>query len=199
MTMDVGPHPKAAGAMQRLMAGNRRFATGERRAISPADLLAMRAENAQGQAPFASILTCADSRVAPEIVFDELLGALFVVREGGNVAVSSSALGSLEMATQEFQVPLLVILAHTGCMAVRAACATETPPGHLGEIVRAIRPRVAGATSIEAAIRANLLGACTACTETSPVLAAAVAQGTLAIVGALYDIPSGTVDFQALS
>ncbi|HAC81943.1 MAG TPA: carbonic anhydrase [Deltaproteobacteria bacterium] len=190
--------PNATAALQMLVDGNQRFATGARRAVSAADLETMRARNASGQSPFAAVLTCADSRVAPEIVFDELLGALFVIREGGNVGESSSTLGSLELAVLELHVPLLVVMGHVSCAAVAAAQGPETPPGHLGEIVRAIRPRVKGIEDSKTAIRANIAGTCQALVEQSPVLAEASKRGVVQIAAALYDPATGQVDFKPL-
>ena len=189
-------HPEtAADSLQRLTAGNQRFATGARHPVTAADLESMRAENALGQSPFAAVLTCADSRVSPEIVFDELLGSLFVIREGGNVGESSATLGSLELAVQELQIPLIVVLGHVACAAVAAAQGSDTPPGHLGAIVKAIRPRVAGITDTRAAVCANIAGTCQTLVEKSPVLAGARENGKLHIAPALYDLASGRVEF----
>ena len=185
----------AAESLQRLTDGNRRFATGARRAVTAADLEAMRAENARGQSPFAAVLTCADSRVSPEIVFDELLGSLFVIREGGNVGDSSATLGSLELAVQELQVPLILVLGHVGCAAVAAAQDAATPPGHLGAIVEAIRPRVTGIEDALQAVCANIAGTCRTLVEKSPVLAEAQLRQMVHIAPALYDIGSGRVEF----
>ena len=192
-------HPEtAADSLQRLAAGNLRFATGARHPVTAADLESMRAENALGQSPFAAVLTCADSRVSPEIVFDELLGSLFVIREGGNVGESSSTLGSLELAVLELHVPLLVVMGHVSCAAVAAAQGPETPPGHLGEIVRAIRPRVKGIEDSKTAIRANIAGTCQALVDQSPVLAEASKRGVVQIAAALYDPATGQGDFKPL-
>lgn len=189
---------RANQSLQQLIDGNQRFATGTRRAVTAADLEVMRGQNAAGQSPFATVLTCADSRVSPEIVFDELLGSLFVIREGGHVGESSATLGSLELAVQELHIPLIVVLAHGSCAAVAAAQSNATPPGHLGEIIRTIRLRVEGITDPREAIRANLAGTCHALTERSPVLAEAQARQDLQIVAALYDLSSGLVDFKPL-
>ena len=198
MSEAVTKSPSATEAMQKLVDGNQRFSSGARRRVTAADLEAMRAQNAAGQSPFAAVLTCADSRVAPEIVFDELLGSLFVVREGGNVGESSSTLGSLELAVQELHVPLIVVLGHVSCAAVAAAQRPETPPGHLGEIIRAIRTRIEGIADSQAAIRANIASTCQALVEKSPVLAEARDQRGLQISAALYDPGSGRVDFKPL-
>jgi carbonic anhydrase len=134
-------------ALERLREGNRRFvATGQ----GGADVLspAARTELAKGQAPFAVVLGCADSRVPPEIIFDQGLGDLFVVRVAGDIAASSQ-IGSLEFAVQEFGTPLVVVLGHTRCGAVTATAESvrgsggEPSPG-LRAIVDRVRPAVEG-------------------------------------------------------
>src|SRR5206468_8165278 len=107
---------------------------------------AKRAETAQAQHPFAIVLGCADSRTAPEIVFDQNIGDLFVVRTAGNL-VDEHALGSIEYAVDHLGVRLIVVLGHTRCGAVTAALASDTAPGHVQSLVRDIQPAVKAAKS----------------------------------------------------
>lgn len=122
-------------ALNRLIEGNRRFAAGKAAAV---DLVERRKATAGGQVPWAAIVACADSRVAPEIVFDTTLGDLFVVRTGGNV-VDELVLGSLRFGVEALGAPLIVVVGHYGCGAVEATCAGDTPE-HLACVCDEIRP-----------------------------------------------------------
>src|SRR5438034_6421580 len=139
-------HPVASvsadAALAKLKEGNLRFASSEVSQGKPT--AAKRAETAQAQHPFAIVLGCADSRTAPEIVFDQDIGDLFVVRTAGNL-VDEHALGSIEYAVDHLGVRLIVVLGHTRCGAVTAALASHTAPGHGQSWVRDIQPHVRAA------------------------------------------------------
>jgi carbonic anhydrase len=126
-------------ALARLKEGNSRFAASQVSTAKP--IAAERAETAQAQHPFAIILACADSRTAPEIVFDQSIGDLFVIRTAGNL-VDDHALGSIEYAVQHLGARLIVVLGHERCGAVKAALASATAPGHVQSLVRDIQPAV---------------------------------------------------------
>jgi len=126
-------------ALPRLKAGNRRFASAAVSGGKPT--AARRAETAKGQNPFAIIVGCADSRTAPEIVFDQNIGDLFVVRTAGNL-VDDYALGSIEYAVEHLGARLIVVLGHQSCGAVQAALAGGEAPGHIHALVHAIQPAV---------------------------------------------------------
>ncbi len=134
---EPGVSPKEA--MEKLVAGNARFV--ELAVSSGKPNAEKRAATSASQHPIAAIVGCADSRTAPELVFDQNIGDLFVVRTAGNL-VDDFALGSLEYAVEHLGVRLIVVLGHSGCGAVGAAVAGEDAPGHVGNLVRAIRPAV---------------------------------------------------------
>ncbi len=126
-------------AIQSLKAGNERFVTGH---LSPKNTYAEdRKVLCEGQHPFAVVLCCSDSRVAPEIIFDQKLGDLFVIRNAGNV-VDDDVLGSIEYAVEHLGTPLVVVLGHSYCGAVTATCQGGKLPGHIPDIVKRIRPSI---------------------------------------------------------
>jgi carbonic anhydrase len=127
-------------ALGRLKTGNQRFATSKVSAGKP--VAARRAETAQAQHPFAIIVACADSRTAPEIVFDQNIGDLFVIRTAGNL-VDDYALGSIEYGVEHLGTRLIVVLGHERCGAVTAALSGGSAPGHINSLVRDIQPAVA--------------------------------------------------------
>jgi carbonic anhydrase len=187
-------------ALQKLLAGNKRFVDGK--LTHPNTSVARREEVAPAQHPYAIILGCSDSRVAPEYVFDAGLGDLFVVRAAGQVA-DDPALGSIEYAAEHLHVPLVVVLGHKNCGAVRAAVGTvtkdEAAPGHLLSLVDAIAPAVAevkdqGGDVIDNSVRANVRHTVRKLEATAPVLRPMARKGTIKIVGAYYDIQSGRVE-----
>src|SRR5471032_2358330 len=134
------PSITPAEALSRLKAGNERFAHSKVSAGKP--IAARRAETAQQQHPFAVIVGCADSRTAPEIIFDQNIGDLFVVRTAGNL-VDDYALGSIEYAVAHLGVRLIIVLGHERCGAVTAALGGGSAPGHINSLVRDIQPAVA--------------------------------------------------------
>jgi carbonic anhydrase len=161
-----------------------------------------------GQQPFAAVLGCADSRVPVEAVFDQGAGQLFVVRVAGNVP-ALSPMGSLEFAVEELGVPLIVVLGHTRCGAVAATMGaagadgpTPTPAlaaitGRISAALAGIGPTgpAPGPAEIDRAVRLNVEASCRALMEESEVLGAKVRAGQLHIVGAVYHLHTGVVEF----
>lgn len=188
--------PDAAAALRMLEDGNRQYV---RMALAhPHQDAPRRNEVAKGQHPFAAILSCADSRVPPEILFDQGLGDLFVVRVAGNVAESATT-GSLEYAAEHLHVPVLVVLGHEGCGAVHAAVEGAHAPGPLKTILDAIHPAVLKAARdhgdrVENVVTENVKLVVGQLRQ-DPVLSKLVASGNLTIVGAKYSLESGQVTF----
>jgi carbonic anhydrase len=195
--------PTADGALQLLMEGNQRWvATQMQRPNQSAE---RRTAVAGDQQPFAIVFSCIDSRVPPELVFDQGLGDIFVVRTAGHV-IDDAALGSIEYGVEELHVPLLVVLGHESCGAVVASIETieqgGTAPGHINALVEGIRPAVdrvhgmAGDTT-DNAVRAHTELVVASLRGSEPILAHAVQDGALKIVGGRYDLASGRVDLIA--
>jgi len=188
-----------SSALKKLMAGNQRYM--EQKRTFPDQARSRIVEVAQGQHPFATILACSDSRVAPEIIFDQGLGDLFDIRVAGNF-LDDVVLGNIEYATLELGVPLLVILGHERCGVVKAALDGKALPGHLSTLVAAIKPVVdstKGQTgdAWDNAVRANVKMNVNKLQSSSPILAEAVKAGKLKVVGARYDLDSGKVEIIA--
>ena len=198
----------AREALVRLREGNRRFVSGEH----SNDTLASpsrRHELAEGQAPFAIVLGCSDSRVPAEIVFDQGLGDLFVIRVAGNI-VAPSQIGSVEFAAQRFDTRLVVVLGHTRCGAIEATLEqlqhpTDNAARHLDSIVDRIRPAVQGllATDLprnpeslmQHAVRANIRASANQLRHGSQLIENLVRGDKLLIVGAEYSLETGVVDY----
>jgi carbonic anhydrase len=180
-----------------LMAGNARFVSGKTRSH---DVVALRRKLSSSQSPNAIILSCSDSRVGPELIFDQSLGDLFVVRTAGNVA-DPVALGSMEYAVEHLHSSLLVVLGHQKCGAVNAACSGEKmPSANLQAIVDKIDPAVALAKShakaddlVEAAIKENVHQSAKDVLANSAILREAVDSGKLRVVEAEYELDTGKV------
>ena len=197
----------AREALERLQEGNRRFVSGVR-----SDLLASqtrRSELATGQEPFAIILGCSDSRVPAEIVFDQGLGDLFVIRVAGNI-VASSQVGSVEFAAERFGTPLVVVLGHSRCGAVQATLEElmrprETQSRNLRSIVDRIRPSVEtllgtelrydAEALVEHAVRSNVRASANQLRHGSAILEQLIQTDGLAVVGAEYSLETGEVEF----
>ncbi len=182
-------------ALRRLMEGNERYAAGK--PTHPDQTNERRAGLAAGQAPFAIVLTCSDSRVAPELFFDQGLGDLFVIRNAGNV-LDDHVIGSMEYAVEHLHVPLIVVVGHEKCGAVSAAVAGGEVPGHLRSVVEAIVPAMERAANlpgdkVENAVRANALRAAEILTRVEPILKEAVSRSNLLVVAARYDLSSGKI------
>src|SRR5437868_5323743 len=193
-----GPTVAPAVAISKLKEGNGRYAGGNLQ--HPGQTTERRAELANTQHPFATIVSCSDSRVPPEIVFDQGLGDLFVVRVAGNV-IDDHALGSIEYAVDHLGVRLIVVLGHQRCGAVKAArdtiAAKTEAPGHIQSLVTAIQPAVEATTKgdLEATVRENVKNIVQALSSSAPVLKAKVDSGELKVVGAYYSLDTGSVAF----
>lgn len=188
--------------LARLLDGNKRFVGGElaHPGRKPADFGPL----AEGQAPLAVIVGCADSRVAPEVLFDQGVGDLFVVRVAGNVISGAGATvkGSIEYAIAELGVRLVMVLGHGKCGAVKAALkhidANDALPGSIGDLVATIRPAAAAVKdkpgdTLENAIRANVERGVERLKGLDPILAGPVKAGKVKVVGAVYDLRDGKV------
>lgn len=146
----------------------------------------------QGQAPWASVLTCADSRVAPEWIFDAAPADLFVIRSAGNTAFAA-AIASVEFSVLELATPLVMVMGHSSCGAVTAARSGAAPTPLLTELLTPIRAAISPDQDLEAAIKANAREAAQQLISRSNVIEAAVNNGSLKIVVGYFDIGSGTV------
>jgi carbonic anhydrase len=190
--------PDEGTAMAALLEGNRHFVSDHPE--HPHLSMRRAREVAAKQAPEAAVLSCADSRVPPELVFDRGLGDLFVVREAGH-AVDDDALASLEYAVEHLGVPLIVVMGHTRCGAVTAAM-HGAHEGHIGRLVARIAPSVDDARrqaggrepTVDEAVRAHVLRTVGLLKASRPILARRVAEGRLRISGAVYDLDSGRVE-----
>ena len=188
------PSVDADAALAKLKEGNARFSSSKVSQGKPT--AAKRAETAQAQHPFAIVLGCADSRTAPEIVFDQNIGDLFVVRTAGNL-VDEHALGSIEYAVDHLGARLIVVLGHTRCGAVTAALASDTAPGHVQSLVRGIQPAVKAAKGKDGNV-ADLTVA-----ENARLMAAKIRNeaslGEFAkevrIISGVYDLDTGKVEW----
>ncbi|TCT08052.1 carbonic anhydrase [Aquabacter spiritensis] len=190
-------------ALKRLMDGNARYAAN---APNQRDFSAGRAARATAQYPFASILSCADSRVAPELAFDEGPGELFVVRVAGNF-VNNDGLASLEYGAKFLGSPLIMVLGHSNCGAVDATIKVLKDniqlPGHLPDLVNAIKPAVEKAKAekpgnlLDAAISSNVAFNVERLKTANPILSQMVSDKKVMVVGAVYDLASGKVNMVA--
>jgi carbonic anhydrase len=184
-------------AIQRLKDGNRRFV--ENKATHERQQAERRAVIAKKQNPFVIVVCCSDSRVPPEIVFDQGLGDLFVIRTAGNV-VDDVCLGSIEYGVEHLGVRLIVVLGHEHCGAVEAAVAGGEAHGHIKAVVNAIRPTVEKVKSqpgnpVENVVRANVSETVKKLSTTAPILPERIKAGKLSIIGARYVLDDGHVEF----
>ncbi len=197
---DGTPVPAAPDGLQRLMDGNKRYVAGELTAFD--DLAADRKETAGGQHPFAVIVSCADSRVPSELIFDETVGELFVVRSAGQV-IDEATRGSITYGVDVLRAPLIVVMGHSNCGAVEAAIAAldgDPIPGYAYRFAEAIGPAVQAVRDdpgdlLDNAIRANVTLGVERLTTAEPDLAAVIADGSVTIAGAYYDLATGEVTF----
>ncbi len=209
-----------AEAMSRLKEGNGRYTSGnqqhphesseerthmatascENLGMTAAEAATRRAELKTSQHPFAIVLSCSDSRVPPEIVFDQGLGDLFVIRVAGNV-IDDQSLGSIEYAVDHLAVRLIVVLGHQRCGAVKAAretiAAKTEAPGHIQSLVTAIQPSVEATAKgdLKATVEANVKNVAQALRSSKPILKPKVDSGELKVVGAYYSLDTGSVNF----
>ena len=199
---DGKPKPNAIGgdeALRRLMKGNARYVT---RKASCRDFSAGRKERVKSQYPIAAVLSCADSRVAPEFVFDQGLGKLFVVRVAGNFA-DDDGIASLEYAVKFLGAPLVLVLGHSNCGAVHAAIEeiedNVVLPGHLPGLVQSIKPAVEAAKAkspkdlFAAAVTENVALNVKRLVSAPPLLESFAQSGQVKIAGGVYDLASGKV------
>jgi carbonic anhydrase len=182
-------------ALQRLVEGTTRYAAGN--FIHPDQDPARRIELAEGQHPFAVIFGCSDSRVPPEVIFDQGLGDLYVIRVAGHIP-DENVLGSIEHAVENMGVRLVMVLGHKNCGAVTAAVQAGDAIGHIASLIKAIRPAVEKVKRqptalLENAIRANVQMAVSQIRVSQPLLANKVMGNALKVVGAYYDLNSGAV------
>ena len=190
-----------AKALEILADGNKRFVNNLK---ANRDLLSQVNETSDGQHPFAIILSCIDSRTGAELIFDQGLGDIFSVRIAGN-CVNEDILGSMEFACKFAGAKLIVVLGHTRCGAIKGAC-DDVRMGNLTTLLNKIRPAVddthvpgernsANADFVEAVAQRNVQLAVEQITERSPVLKEMLSAGSIGIVGGIYDVSTGSVEF----
>jgi len=183
-----------------LKAGNGRFIIGKR----IGDITSTRRQELlAGQHPLISLLSCSDSRVPPELIFDRGLGEIFVVRTAGNI-VDDVVLGSLEYGAEHLKTPLLLVLGHTRCGAVTAVCQNQEMPGHLKNIMEEIKPAVDESVTfkrgksenlVNVAIKQNVKRVVKVIPDKSEILYHLIKEGKMTIVGAIYHMETGEVEF----
>ncbi|MFZ0928376.1 MAG: carbonic anhydrase [Syntrophobacteraceae bacterium] len=199
---DTGPGLTADEALKSLLDGNQRYRANQT-TIRETSTPSIREALATGQKPFAIILSCSDSRVPPEIIFDKGLGEIFVVRVAGNIP-DPIVLGSIEYAAEHFNCPLIMVLGHKRCGAVMAAVEAQGHPhGNIGAIIKTITPAVIQARKdargagesdlVESAIDNNIKLVAKSLTTQSHAIRSLVDAGRLKIVKAKYDLDDGTV------
>jgi carbonic anhydrase len=197
--MSAMPNSNPVAAWKALKEGNERFVAGE--PLHPSQSIADRARLASGQKPTAVVFGCADSRVAAEIIFDQGLGDMFVVRTAGHV-VDSAVLGSIEYAVSILDVPLIVVLGHDSCGAVKAALAAlddgEMPGGYVRDVVERVTPSIlmgrhAGLTRVDEFETRHVNETVVQLSTRSSTVAHGIAAGSLAIVGLTYHLADGRV------
>jgi carbonic anhydrase len=186
-------------ALKRLIAGNQRYVSNQ---PLPADFAATRAALAGGQNPYASLLSCADSRISPELCFDAERGDLFVTRVAGNF-VTPEILASLEYGAAVLKSPLIMVLGHTSCGAINAAIKAvkndEDFPGHIQQLTSNLAPAVDAAMKKDpnnlenAAVRENVRLNVTKLQNSTPILRRLVQNHSLRVVGGVYDLKTGQV------
>jgi len=184
--------------IKKLMGGNKRFVEGK--SIRPRQDSTIIRQLEKGQTPFATIIGCSDSRVPNEMIFDQGLGDLFILRTAGQVS-SQASYGSIEFATIYLNTKLIVVLGHTKCGAVAAAVALpENPPGHIVTLINAIKPAVIKCANQEGdkvsnTVRQNVIEQVNSLRSLEPVLSRKYDKGELLIVGAVYNIETGKIEF----
>ena len=191
--------PDADQALQKLIDGNKRYV--EAKLTHPNQDTERRESLSGGQQPFAIILTCSDSRVSPEIIFDQGLGDIFVIRVAGNIA-DDVALGSIEYAAAHLGAPLIMVMGHTKCGAVAATVGGGEVEGHIGSIVSIIKPVVDQTSSqdgdpVTNAVHGLAKTVAGQLRSSKPVLADIVDSGKLKVVASVYDVDTGKVEIIA--
>ncbi|WP_309609547.1 carbonic anhydrase [Flavobacterium sp.] len=184
--------------LKKLVGGNKRFIEGK--TIKPRQDMNTIKKLEMGQEPFATIVGCSDSRVPNEMIFDQGLGDLFIVRTAGQVSAAASY-GSMEFATLKLKTKLIVVLGHTECGAVAAAVERpENVPGHIVTLINEIKPAVAKCAhlpgnKVNNAVRQNVIDQVNNLRDLEPILHKKYIEGEILIVGAVYDIHTGKVEF----
>jgi carbonic anhydrase len=196
MNVSGNENPTADQALERLIEGNRRYVDSIQN--HPNQTRVSRLSLVESQHPFAIILGCSDSRVPPEIIFDQGLGDLFVIRLAGNV-VDDMGLASIEYAAEHLHAPLLIVLGHSNCGAVQAVIKGGELQGHLPKIAEAIRNAVERARNtpgnlLNNAIRANAKMVAEQLANSKPILVNLVNEKKLKVVAAHYDLSTGLVE-----
>jgi carbonic anhydrase len=192
------PSVAPAEAISKLKEGNGRYTSGNLQ--HPGQTTERRTELAKTQHPFAAIISCSDSRVPPEIVFDQGLGDLFVVRVAGNV-INDEGLGSIEYTVDHLGTRLILVLGHQSCGAVKAAretiAAKGKAPGHIESLVTAIKPAVEATAKddLDTTVKANVKNVVQALRSSTPILKAEVDSGKIQVVGGYYSLDTGAVTF----
>jgi len=179
-------------ALQELLAGNQRFAANQLTSIDH-DLTVLKEKTVDKQEPFAAVLSCADSRVPAELVFDQTIGHIFVTRVAGNV-VTPEIIASLEYGVAVLGVRTLLVLGHSGCGAVKAAMKADSAPGQISALYPRLRPAVVqSAGSLDRAIEANAQIQAELLRTSSTVIRDAVKGGTLKVEAGVYNLASGKI------
>lgn len=194
----IQPETAYDNPVKQLLDGNNRFAN--MHAWHPHENTARRREIAEGQHPFAAVVCCSDSRVPPEVVFDQGLGDLFVVRTAGNL-MGGLEIGSIEYAVEHLGVKQVVVMGHKECGAIKAFTEGGEVPGHIRDIVDSIKAekeiqQIPGNDQhlLDDCIRANILHGIHQLKQQSPIIAEKMRKGELQICGACYDIRRGIVE-----
>ena len=179
-------------ALKDLMDGNQRYLSGQLQSFQE-DLDLLKAKTAEKQEPFAAVLSCADSRVPVETIFDQSIGEIFVVRVAGNVA-TPEIIASLEYGIAVLGTKVLMVLGHTNCGAVKAAIEGKAVPGQISALYASIQPAVDTAgPDLDATVDANARLQAMLLSKASPVIAGAIKEGKVQVVAARYDIANGRV------
>jgi len=179
-------------ALADLMAGNKRFTSGKMTAYEH-DLVILKQHTEEKQEPFAAVLSCADSRVPVELVFDQTIGHIFVTRVAGNV-ITPEIIGSLEYGAAVLGTKVILVMGHANCGAVKATMQGKDVPGQISSLFPHIQPGVdQGGGTLEAATKANAVVQAKLLSESSTVIAGMVKAGTVKVVAGYYDLGSGAV------
>ena len=179
-------------ALAELMAGNKRFTSG-RLTAHDQDLAILKQHTEEKQEPFAAVLSCADSRVPVELVFDQSIGHIFVTRVAGNV-ITPEIIGSLEYGAAVLGTKVILVMGHSNCGAVKAAIQGKDVPGQISSLFPHIQPAVDQAGSnLQAATKANAKIQATLLRESSTVISSMVKSGSVKVVAGYYDLGSGSV------
>ncbi len=197
ITLSVSAQVSSDSALKRLKEGNVRFVS--QKSNHPNQDISRLKEVQNGQKPFAIVVGCSDSRVPSEIIFDQGLGDLFIVRTAGQVS-SYASWGSIEFGNAVLGSKLILVMGHTKCGAVAAACKLPDVPGHIVTLINAIKPAAEIAKqmkgdTIENAVKVNVAMQVKQLQSLEPVLTKAIKNGGLKIVGAVYNLSTGIVEF----